>query len=96
MLDLENVQEQTKEVVVQEEQQQQRPNDLPNPEPRPASDDNGKLICKLSEKRRVSVQEFGGRLLVSIRDYYQKNGKLLPSRSVLKALESRLQQIILR
>ncbi|XVF53102.1 hypothetical protein PTKIN_Ptkin05aG0072700 [Pterospermum kingtungense] len=43
-------------------------------------DDEGDLIvCRLSEKRRVTIQEFRGKTLVSIREYYKKDGKELPS-----------------
>lgn len=43
-------------------------------------DDNGDLIfCRLSDKRRVTLQEFKGKNLVSIREYYKKDGKELPS-----------------
>ncbi|GJP81733.1 hypothetical protein CLOP_g11869 [Closterium sp. NIES-67] len=42
--------------------------------------DNGELvICELSAKRKVTVSEFKGRLLVSIREYWSKDGKELPS-----------------
>ncbi|KAI3938812.1 hypothetical protein MKW92_025469 [Papaver armeniacum] len=37
------------------------------------------IICRLSEKRRVTVQDFKGKTLVSIREYYQKDGKHFPS-----------------
>ncbi|KAG7956290.1 hypothetical protein I3843_11G117000 [Carya illinoinensis] len=43
-------------------------------------DDEGNLIiCRLSEKRRVTVQDFRGKTLVSIREYYKKDGKELPT-----------------
>ncbi|KAF7828120.1 RNA polymerase II transcriptional coactivator KELP [Senna tora] len=43
-------------------------------------DENGDLIiCKLSDKRRVTIQEFRGRKLVSIREFYSRGGKELPS-----------------
>lgn len=43
-------------------------------------DDDGDLIvCRLSEKRRVTIQDFRGKTLVSIREYYKKDGKELPS-----------------
>ncbi|KAK9053043.1 hypothetical protein SSX86_029673 [Deinandra increscens subsp. villosa] len=43
-------------------------------------DDEGDLIiCRLSEKRRVTLTEFRGKSLVSIREYYKKDGKELPS-----------------
>ncbi|CAN0889597.1 RNA polymerase II transcriptional coactivator KELP [Linum grandiflorum] len=43
-------------------------------------DDNGnRFVCKLSNRRSVTVNEYMGRSLVSIRDYYLKNGMELPS-----------------
>ncbi|KAK3194611.1 hypothetical protein Dsin_025921 [Dipteronia sinensis] len=36
-------------------------------------------LVKLSDKRRVVIHEFRGKTLVSIRDFYQKDGKQLPS-----------------
>ncbi|XWS50110.1 hypothetical protein CRYUN_Cryun12cG0060500 [Craigia yunnanensis] len=43
-------------------------------------DDDGDLIvCRLFEKRRVTIQDFRGKALVSIREYYKKDGKELPS-----------------
>ncbi|CAM0882316.1 unnamed protein product [Alopecurus aequalis] len=42
-------------------------------------DDNGDLIlCRLSSNRRVTLQEFRGMMLVSIREYYLKDGKEMP------------------
>ncbi|KAJ4711866.1 RNA polymerase II transcriptional coactivator KELP [Melia azedarach] len=42
-------------------------------------DEGNPIICKLSDKRRVTIQDFRGRTLVSIREYYRKDGKELPS-----------------
>ncbi|GLU06008.1 hypothetical protein SLE2022_230750 [Rubroshorea leprosula] len=43
-------------------------------------DDDGDLIvCKLNDKRKVTIQEFRGKTLVSIREYYKKDGKELPT-----------------
>ncbi|KAF8084556.1 hypothetical protein N665_0712s0004 [Sinapis alba] len=42
-------------------------------------DDGDLIICRLSDKRRVTIQEFRGKALVSIREYYKKDGKELPS-----------------
>eukprot|EP00270_Netrium_digitus_P012458 TRINITY_DN4043_c0_g2_i1.p1 TRINITY_DN4043_c0_g2~~TRINITY_DN4043_c0_g2_i1.p1 ORF type:complete len:210 (+),score=37.61 TRINITY_DN4043_c0_g2_i1:378-1007(+) len=43
-------------------------------------DENGDiLICELSERRQLTVNQFKGRTFVSIREYYEKGGKLLPS-----------------
>ncbi|XP_043707861.1 RNA polymerase II transcriptional coactivator KELP-like [Telopea speciosissima] len=43
-------------------------------------DDEGDLIiCRLSNKRRVTLQDFRGKTLVSIREYYERDGKQLPT-----------------
>ncbi|ESQ38443.1 hypothetical protein EUTSA_v10029021mg [Eutrema salsugineum] len=42
-------------------------------------DDGDLIICRLSDKRRVTIQEFRGKTLVSIREYYKKDGKELPT-----------------
>ncbi|VVB08759.1 unnamed protein product [Arabis nemorensis] len=42
-------------------------------------DDGDLIICRLSDKRRVTIQEFKGKTLVSIREYYKKDGKELPT-----------------
>ncbi|KAL3626882.1 hypothetical protein CASFOL_029287 [Castilleja foliolosa] len=41
-------------------------------------DQGGLIICRLSNKRRVTVSKFKGKKLVSIREYYKKDGKELP------------------
>ncbi|XP_042402949.1 RNA polymerase II transcriptional coactivator KELP-like isoform X3 [Zingiber officinale] len=43
-------------------------------------DDEGDLsLCRLPNKRRVTLQDFKGKTLVSIREYYLKDGEELPS-----------------
>ncbi|PKA45743.1 RNA polymerase II transcriptional coactivator KELP [Apostasia shenzhenica] len=43
-------------------------------------DDEGNLIvCRLSNKRKVTVQDFRGKTLVSIREYFEKDGRQLPT-----------------
>ncbi|KAK3228117.1 hypothetical protein Dsin_007979 [Dipteronia sinensis] len=43
-------------------------------------DDQGDLIvCKLSDMRRVTIQDFKGKSLISIREYFIKDGKEFPS-----------------
>ncbi|KAI3985668.1 hypothetical protein MKX01_033951 [Papaver californicum] len=62
-------------VVVEEEVMETKP-EIGNKD----IDDYGDvIICKLSEKRRITVQDFKGKTLVSIREYYQKDGKHFPS-----------------
>ncbi|KAF8380032.1 hypothetical protein HHK36_027502 [Tetracentron sinense] len=46
-------------------------------------DDGDLIICRISNKRRVTVQDFRGKTLVSIREYYKRDGKELPSSKVL-------------
>lgn len=43
-----------------------------------AGGDEDNLICQLSSKRNVSIQKFRGKTLVSIREYYEKDGELRP------------------
>ncbi|CAA3008991.1 RNA polymerase II transcriptional coactivator KELP [Olea europaea subsp. europaea] len=43
---------------------------------------NERIICKLSNKKRVAVHEFKGTKVVSIRDFYEKDGKLFPNRGI--------------
>ncbi|BBH03482.1 transcriptional coactivator p15 PC4 family protein KELP [Prunus dulcis] len=68
----------------QKEQQQQEVEEDENPKLGDAQDqeydDNGDLvICRLSSKRKVTLQEFRGKSLVSIREFYSKDGKELPT-----------------
>ncbi|KAF4308637.1 putative RNA polymerase II transcriptional protein [Botryosphaeria dothidea] len=43
-------------------------------------DDEGNEFWELSAKRRVTVSEFRGKSMVSIREYYEKDGKDLPGK----------------
>ncbi|KDP25279.1 hypothetical protein JCGZ_20435 [Jatropha curcas] len=46
----------------------------------PEYDDDGDLIvCRLSDKRKVTIQNFRGTTLVSIREFYKRDGKELPT-----------------
>ncbi|KAJ7951313.1 RNA polymerase II transcriptional coactivator KELP-like protein [Quillaja saponaria] len=65
-----NVQEQTRQAVQEDK------------EPRPKkemNEDGDRVICQLSNRRSITIQGFRGQTLVSIREYYPKDGKLLPS-----------------
>lgn len=45
-----------------------------------SAENNGRVICKLSSKRKVAIHKLRkGQTLVSIRDYYEKDGKQFPS-----------------
>ncbi|CAJ2631304.1 unnamed protein product [Trifolium pratense] len=43
------------------------------------NDDSEKVICQLSTRRNVAVRDFKGMTLVSIREFYNKDGKQLPT-----------------
>ncbi|KAJ8467056.1 hypothetical protein OPV22_029608 [Ensete ventricosum] len=47
--------------------------------PKEYDDDGDLIICRLSSKRRVTLQDFRGKTLLSIREYYMKDGKEMPS-----------------
>ncbi|KAE9607647.1 hypothetical protein Lal_00026803 [Lupinus albus] len=61
---------------LEEEEEEQRERGSKDKE---YDDDGDLIICKLSDKRRVTIQDFRGKTLVSIREYYRKDGKDLPS-----------------
>ncbi|KAL8063957.1 hypothetical protein ABFX02_01G059900 [Erythranthe guttata] len=42
-------------------------------------DEGGIIICRLNDKRRVTLSEFKGKTYLSIREYYKRDGKELPS-----------------
>ncbi|KAI9772097.1 MAG: hypothetical protein M1840_001385 [Geoglossum simile] len=43
-------------------------------------DDNGDMFWEISHSRRVTISEFKGRRMVSVREYYEKDGKHLPGK----------------
>ncbi|EXC24698.1 hypothetical protein L484_003140 [Morus notabilis] len=66
-------QEQEEEEEEEEEEDEQKRNG------RDYDDEGNLIICKLSEKRKVTIQDFRGKTLVSIREYFKKDGKELPT-----------------
>ena len=50
-------------------------------------DDDGNQFWQLNEKgtRRITVNEFKGKQMVNIREYYEKEDKMLPGKKVLVA-----------
>ncbi|XP_010529645.1 PREDICTED: RNA polymerase II transcriptional coactivator KELP [Tarenaya hassleriana] len=69
----------TKEAAQAEEEEEGEEDARGAPKDKELDDEGNLIICRLSDKRRVTIQEFRGRTLVSIREYYQKDGKELPT-----------------
>uniref|UniRef100_A0A2P2JIK2 Uncharacterized protein MANES_05G022100 n=1 Tax=Rhizophora mucronata TaxID=61149 RepID=A0A2P2JIK2_RHIMU len=63
--------EETKEVVQEERE--------PSPLTKDPDSQRNPVICKLSNKRNVMIQDINGKSLVWIGEFYQKDGKQLPS-----------------
>ncbi|KAK5846089.1 RNA polymerase II transcriptional coactivator KELP -like protein [Gossypium arboreum] len=63
----------------EEEEEEEATGDDSNNNNNEFDDDGDLIICRLSDKRRVTLQDFRGKTLISIREYYKKDGKELPS-----------------
>lgn len=46
------------------------------------TDDNGDSFWEISKARRVVLSDFKGKKMISIREYYEKDGKSLPGKKV--------------
>ncbi|XP_073304863.1 RNA polymerase II transcriptional coactivator KELP [Primulina huaijiensis] len=74
----EQLEEQQKAEEEEEEEEEEEDNSKKRGD-REYDDEGGLIMCRLSKSRRVTISEFRGRTLVSIREYYSKGGKELPS-----------------
>ncbi|XP_027342830.1 RNA polymerase II transcriptional coactivator KELP isoform X2 [Abrus precatorius] len=63
----------------EEQQQDEEEEEQGGSKDKEYDDDGDLIICKLSERRRVTIQDFKGKTLVSIREFYRKDGKELPT-----------------
>ncbi|XP_022136923.1 RNA polymerase II transcriptional coactivator KELP-like [Momordica charantia] len=61
-----------------EEQPQEEQEGAPAKE-KEYDDDGDLVVCWLSSKRKVTIQDFRGKTLVSIREFYRKDDKDLPT-----------------
>ncbi|GMH22635.1 hypothetical protein Nepgr_024478 [Nepenthes gracilis] len=71
--------EQQEEEAEEEEEEEEEQDTNRRSDGKEYDDDGDLIICRLSEKRRVTIQDFRGKTLVSMREYYKKDGKELPS-----------------
>lgn len=77
---LQKQQEQQNEKKEEEEEEKQQVKQEGASNRSTVYDDSGDLvICELGKKRKVTIQDFKGRTFVSIREFYTKDGKELPS-----------------
>ncbi|KAG8059004.1 hypothetical protein GUJ93_ZPchr0002g23169 [Zizania palustris] len=50
------------------------------------SADDGIVVAQISKSRRVAVRNWNGKVVVDIREFYEKDGKSLPSRKGISNL----------
>ncbi|XP_019265620.1 PREDICTED: uncharacterized protein LOC109242899 [Nicotiana attenuata] len=60
-------------------QKQEADGSLPNGNFLDSNENNCRTICKLSDKRSIGILDIHGKPFVAIRDFYEKDGKLVPS-----------------
>ena len=48
----------------------------------PQTDSDGNTFWEISKSRRVTVSEFKGKQMVSVREYYEQNGQIKPGKKV--------------
>lgn len=53
----------------------------------PKTDSNGDPYWEISRQRRVTISTFKGRVLVNVREYYEKDGQELPGKKVILSIE---------
>ena len=50
-------------------------------------DTDGNTFWEISKMRRVTVSEFKGKQMVSVREYYEQNGEMKPGKKVWKGIQ---------
>ena len=53
----------------------------------PQIDTDGNTFWEISKMRRVTVSEFKGKQMVSVREYYEQNGEMRPGKKVWKGIQ---------
>lgn len=71
--------EEGEEEVEEESEDEKKPRHGDDGSTKEYDDDGDLIICRLNKKRRVTITNFRGKNLVSLREYYWKDGKELPT-----------------
>jgi len=50
-------------------------------------DTDGNTFWEISKMRRVTVSEFKGKQMISVREYYEQNGEMKPGKKVWKRIQ---------
>jgi hypothetical protein len=54
----------------------------------PQTDSDGNIFWEISKMRRVTVSEYKGKQMVSVREYYEQNGEIKPGKKVRKEFKT--------
>ena len=54
----------------------------PRTRPHPQTDSDGNIFWEISKMRRVTISEFKGKQMVSVREYYEQDGEVKPGKKV--------------
>ncbi|EWC46717.1 hypothetical protein DRE_03962 [Drechslerella stenobrocha 248] len=58
------------------------------------TDDEGNAYWELGKSRRVTVSDFNGNVLISVREYYEKDGKSLPGKKGISMSLDQFNQLV--
>lgn len=62
--------------------------------PQPQLDSDGNTFWEISKMRRVTISEFKGKQMVSVREYYEQNGEIKPGKKVFEKSKQALAILI--
>jgi hypothetical protein len=59
-----------------------------------SDEDNGEEYWELSGKRRITISSFNNKLMINIREYYEKDGQSLPGKKGISLLLDQFGQLV--
>ncbi|EGR30390.1 RNA polymerase ii transcriptional coactivator, putative [Ichthyophthirius multifiliis] len=83
-------QSQQKEKTDQSLQKQKK---TEKPEIKPKKQSDGSLYFDLDDKKRVSIRKFKGKLYIDVREFYEKDGDMLPGKKGIALTLSNWEQL---